>query len=80
MTRKEIEEEICALKNLLSQNDYTSRKVAFEVARIVRELHPEVEMPVLEQYIEMEDKADQFRARIEELQAMEPEEELEEEI
>lgn len=71
ITEKERQEEIAALKNLLQQNDYAARQVAFEVARIIKKIHPEEPMPVLEKYIEMENKADQFRARINELEEME---------
>lgn len=71
MTEKQRQEEIAALQNLLMQNDYAARKVAFEVARTVKRLHPDEPMPALDQYLEMENKADEFRARINELQAME---------
>lgn len=71
ITEKERQEEIAALKNLLQQNDYAARQVAFEVARIIKKVHPEEPMPALEKYIEMENKADQFRARINELEEME---------
>ena len=71
MTEKQRQEEIAALRNLLYQNDYAARKVAFEVARTVKKLHPDESMPALDQYIEMENKADEFRARINELQEME---------
>ena len=71
ITEKERQEEIAALKNLLQQNDYAARQVAFEVARIIKKIHPEEPMPVSEKYIEMENKADQIRARINEHEEME---------
>ena len=71
ITEKERQEEIAASKNLLQQNDYAARQVAFEVARIIRKIHPEEPMPVLDKYIEIENKADQLRARINELEKME---------
>lgn len=71
MTEKARQEEIAALRNLLMQNDYAARKIAFEAARTIKKLHPDEPMPELDKYIEMENKADQFRARINELEAME---------
>lgn len=79
MKKEEIDSEIRAMKNLLQQNDYTARQVAFEVARLVKEIHPDKPMPVLDKYIEMENKADTFRARINELENMEPDPEEDEE-
>lgn len=71
MTEKDRQEEINALRNLLTQNDYTARKIAFETARIIKKLHPDEPMPSLDKYLEMENRADEFRARINELENIE---------
>lgn len=68
MTKEEIESEILGLKGLIAQNDYIARKVAFEVAKIVKELHPEIDMPELDKYISLETKAQEMRDRIGELE------------
>jgi hypothetical protein len=60
--------EINAYKNLLEQNDYIARKVAFEVAAKLKELYPDLSMPVFEHYLELEAKAESFRNRINELE------------
>ncbi len=62
MTKNEIEGEINALKNLLSQTDYQAIKFA------------EGELPA-DEYAAIKEKRQSFRDRINELQAMEPEEE-----
>ncbi len=69
MKRSEIQGRINACNNELQQCDYTGRKVAFEVAKAFKVLHPDVNMPVLDQYIEGEAEADARRAEIAELQA-----------
>lgn len=55
-------------KNLLEQNDYIGRKVAFEVAKLFKVQFPNIEMPILEKYLEAENKADEFRQAIDELE------------
>lgn len=70
MTRDEIQNEINICRNVLQQHDYTARKVAFEVAKKFKELHPDVEMPVLEKYLATESKAEILRARIDELEEL----------
>ncbi len=62
MTKNEIEGEINALKNLLSQTDYQAIKFA------------EGELSE-EEYAAVKEKRQSFRDRINELQAMEPDEE-----
>lgn len=69
MTKEEKLSEINAYRNLLEQNDYIGRKVAFEVAAKLKELHPELSMPVYEHYLELETKAESFRERINELES-----------
>ena len=68
MKKSEIEARINACNNELQQRDYTGRKVAFEVAKAFKTVHPEIDMPVLDQYIEGELIADERRAEIAELQ------------
>lgn len=70
MTRDEIQNEINICRNVLQQHDYTARKVAFEVSKKFKELHPDVEMPVLEKYLATESKAEILRARIDELEEL----------
>lgn len=53
-----------ALQNLLEQNDYTARKVAFEVAEIIKEKFPDVAMPEYDKYQAVEEQAKQFRAEL----------------
>lgn len=69
MTRDEIQNEINICRNVLQQRDYTARKVAFEVAKKFKELHPDVIMPELDKYIHGEAEAETLRARIGELEA-----------
>lgn len=68
MTRDEIQNEINVCRNVLQQLDYTARKVAFEVAKKFKELHPDVAMPEFDKYIEGEMNAEILRARIDELE------------
>lgn len=55
------------LQNLLEQKDYSARKVAFEVARLYKESHPEAITPALDKYIEGEKLADEWRDEITEI-------------
>lgn len=52
------------LQNLLEQMDYSGRKVAFEVARLMKQFHPEAETPALDEYTEGEAMADDWREEI----------------
>ena len=67
MNEEEKQVEIRAYMNLLEQNDYTARKVAFEVAAKLKEKFPDLDMPVYEKYLETEELANKFRQNIEEL-------------
>lgn len=68
MKKSEIEARINACNNELQQKDYTGRKVAFEVAKAFKAMHPDADMPILDQYIEGELIADERRAEIADLQ------------
>ena len=68
MNRNEILARINACNNELQQRDYTARKVAFEVAKKFKELHPEVNMPILDKYLAGELIADERRKEIDALQ------------
>jgi len=68
MNRNEIIARINACNNELQQRDYTARKVAFEVAKKFKELHPEVDMPILDKYLAGELIADERRKEIDALQ------------
>lgn len=68
MNRNEIIARINACNNELQQRDYTARKVAFEVAKKFKELHPEVNMPILDKYLAGELIADERRKEIDALQ------------
>lgn len=70
MTKDEIINEINICENILQQHDYTARKVAYEVAEKLKELHPDLSMPVYEKYKDMEEEAKQLRARISELREL----------
>ena len=67
MTKDEIQDKINQDLNILEQHDYTARPVAFEVARLFKAQHPEIETPVLDKYLEIENEADALRAEIREL-------------
>lgn len=67
MNDEEKQSQINAYMNLLKQNDYTARKVAFEVAKLFKAQFPDVEMPIFDKYLESENKADEFRANIDAL-------------
>jgi len=65
MDEEQKQAEINACRNLLEQNDYIGRKVAFEVAAKLKELHPDLSTPVYEKYLATEEQANGFRANIE---------------
>lgn len=67
MTRDEVQNKINICENVLQQYDYAARKVAFEVAKKLKELHPDLDMPIYEQYKEVEAEANNIRAQINEL-------------
>ena len=52
------------LNQLLQQKDYMARKVAFEVAEIIKTKFPDVAMPEYEKYQAVEEQAKQFRAEL----------------
>ena len=56
MTKDEIQDKINQDLNILEQHDYCARPVAFEVARLFKAQHPEIE-----------NEADALRAEIREL-------------
>lgn len=65
--QEEKEAKIAESQILLRQMDYSARKVAFEVAAILKQLHPEIPMPIYEKYKESEAKAQEWRKIIDEL-------------
>lgn len=67
MTEDEKKSKVVEMNNLLQQKDYTARKVAFECARILKQMFPDAEMPVYDKYREMEEKAEIFRQTIDEI-------------
>jgi hypothetical protein len=68
MNEFEKHSEINAYKNLLEQNDYIGRKVAFEVAALFKAQFPNISMPIYEKYLETESQANTFRSALEELE------------
>jgi len=68
MDEEQKQAEINAYRNLLEQNDYTGRKVAFEVAALFKAQFPNVPMPVYEKYLATEEQANDFRQAINELE------------
>lgn len=68
MTEDDIMRDILALKGLIARYDYAGRKVAFETAKIVKQLHPEISMPEFDKYLPFEEKAQEMRDRIDELE------------
>ncbi|MBO4737949.1 MAG: hypothetical protein J5606_00130 [Bacteroidales bacterium] len=69
MTDEEKQAKISEMENLLVQMDYTGRKVAFEVAAKLKELNPNLSMPVYEKYKASEQKANEYRQIINDMQA-----------
>lgn len=67
MTEDEKQAKKCEYLQLLAQNDYMARKVAFEVAEKLKELHPDLDMPEYEKYKNAEEKAKEFRKELDEL-------------
>lgn len=67
MTRDEIQNKINQNMNVLGQRDYSARIVAFETARLLKQLHPELEMPALGKYLVNEAAAEVCRAEIRQL-------------
>ena len=55
--------------NELEQHDYTGRKVAFEVAAVLREKFPEADLPSYDEYKQNEDRANEVRKEIAEARA-----------
>lgn len=68
-TKADIEGRINACQQELRAYDYAARKVAFEAARVIKAFHPEIELPMLEKYAEIEAVADERRAEIRALEA-----------
>jgi len=67
MDEEQKQAEINAYRNLLEQNDYIGRKVAFEVAALFKAQFPNVSTPVYEKYLASEEQANNFRANMETL-------------
>ena len=61
--------EINGLQNLLAQGDYKARKEIDEIYSIIKTQFPAIATPVYDKYIADEIKAQQFRDRINQLQA-----------
>lgn len=61
--------EINGLQNLLAQGDYKARKEIDEIYTIIKAQFPEAATPVHDKYAADEVKAQQFRDRINELEA-----------
>ena len=67
-TKTEIDGRINACKQELQQYDYAARKVVFEVAAKLKELNPNVELPMYEKYKDIEANAEARRTEIRELE------------
>lgn len=67
MTEDEKQAKMCEMYQLLAQNDYIARKVAFEVAEVIKKLFPDVNMPEYTKYKDKEEQAREFRKTIDEL-------------
>lgn len=67
MNKQEILGRINACNNELEQMDYRGRKVAFEVAKKLEELFPNITLPIYEAYKDDEAIADARRAEINQL-------------
>ena len=72
LTDEQRQNELIGEKNekqdLLTQRDYMARKVAFEVAGIIKTQFPNIPMPEYDKYIAAEEEARQFRERINEIE------------
>ena len=69
MTDEEKQAKISEMENLLVQMDYTGRKVAFEVAAKLKELNPNLSMKKYKKYKASEQKANEYRQIINDMQA-----------
>lgn len=67
-TKTEIDGRINACQQELQQYDYAARKVVFELAAKLKELNPDVELPIYEKYKNIEAMAEERRAEIRELE------------
>ena len=67
-TKTEIDGRINACQQELQQYDYAARKVVFELAAKLKELHPNVDFPIYEKYKDIEANAEERRAEIRELE------------
>lgn len=67
-TKTEIDGRINACQQELQQYDYAARKVVFELAAKLKELHPDVDLPVYEKYKNIEATAEERRNEIRELE------------
>lgn len=67
-TKTEIDGRINACQQELQQYDYAARKVVFELAAKLKELNPNIELPVYEKYKAVEANAEERRAEIRELE------------
>ena len=67
-TKTEIDGRINACQQELQQYDYAARKVVFELAAKLKELNPDVELPIYEKYKNIEALAEERRAEIRELE------------
>lgn len=62
--------EMNGLQDLLRQGDYKARKEIDEIFTIIKTQFPDIATPVHDKYAADEAKAQQFRDRINELQAL----------
>lgn len=65
--KEEIANQILINNYILAQHDYCARKVVFELAAKIKEKFPEIELPIYESYLEIEEKAQECRDKINEL-------------
>lgn len=66
-TKDQIIGEINARLNILQQKDYISRKIAFDTAKALKTINPDVNIPSYDEYKQIEEDADIIRQEINEL-------------
>ena len=67
--KSELMSTIYADKNILSQFDWISRKVLFELCAKFKEAHPDIELPNYEKYKDIEKTAEHLRDEINECES-----------
>ena len=68
MKRSEIESRILACKFELQEFDYISRKIVFEIGSALKEIYPDINLPLFDKYQDIEVNANLRREEIRDLE------------